>query len=354
MSWSLCFNGKLGIVTDTYERLPLLVELCGAEDEASACELELMKRLYERGFRSFCFRLVTSGEGLVVNIAGMLRSLNSYLEVLRTFSVHKPVVAIIFPHTGDQALLAALILDCTPFQILVVDYAETGVTDKGALLDMYTTFRDTVNASLTTTAGQVAALGFAGISKRSTLQYLFDNVQPGDIRVCIAGNVSFPNLNARNIDYIHSRGANSLFLLAAEVLVSPTAKQIPTIGPLLSKYPQCLSHPGPLLVKCLLQYGQIVCIPMLRVPEEFLVSHISCILHPFSIRKEFSAPTKTLRFVVENADVDAILELSEEHESKEDAAWTKECLHTKPSRALSDFNSLLAEKKRLKQKFVFE
>lgn len=377
MSWSTSGSGQFGYLEEIH-RIGLVIDVNGERDQtaASVGSGSSLEAVYDAGFRHFVFRIKRQRKAKgffftrnLVNDLALLkeksRTRNSlqdsplyitmYCDNVDTMFIKELFTAISGQSEGSLIDVDCLVLDFhsllaqAPLSSFSTSSFEASIVKVAELSALILSIRKVVLACKADKFGGAAAesttsaqspsikLGIDGIFDRGILQLLFEQPVGAFLQVVVPGSVQLPNIRTRVTDFVHSRSANILLVLANDTILStPTSAEFgPVLYPLIQKYPQSKAHVAPVLVKCLLQCGLVVAINI-STGVPFILEMLAPLLSPFVNRKEFVAPSITKRFVVSLEDVEALLQSSEEEEAKEEEWWRKATLHSVKPRTLTD------------------
>ena len=372
MSWSTCANGQFGLVREDTLRLAVLLDVQGERDEMKPELGGPLSEVYDAGFRHFLFRIKRQRKAKgffytrnLINALLLLREKSKMRNPLQdcalfitvcTDNVDSGFIKELFTTVcgnEDAVDVDCLVLDFnsflanSPLSSFSTTTFESSIKKVAELSTLIMEIKDVVLACkrdglIATGAASVMPpsiqLGIDGIFDRGILQLLFEQPAGRELRVVVPGSVHLPNFRSRVIDFVHSRaGPNILHVLSNDtILNTPSSEEFgPVLYPLIRKYPQSKMHVAPVLVKCLLQLGVIVSFNI-STGVPFILEMIAPLLHPFVNRKEFVAPSITMRFVIALEEVEAFVEDSEKEEQKEEDWWRKTTLHRSKARTLTD------------------
>ena len=359
MSWSTAASGSFGLVSDAH-RVGIVFDV----DVSTAAEVDkgLLSALYDISFRHFLFKVHRGSKAwddglLVANLLKYLthlRHLGKTPNPLQDASLYVTLVCDIADEGFLRMCFDAVASDSEAANVdcLVVDLSTLlgGVQLSSSAPATFTSHLARVpelSAVLVGIKKCVLAckskdsapffLGIDGIYDRGILQLLFEEPIGKELALVLPGSIKLPNIKTRLIDFIHSRGANTMHLPTNDTLLNSAKSedQAPVLRPLLKKYPQCKTHAAPIIVKVLSQLGVVVGVSH-TLGFEFLRDMIAPVIHPFANRKEFVAPSITKRFVVDFQDVENLKAESEEIECQEDEVWRKAYLYKVPTRTPTD------------------
>ena len=319
MSWSFAYTSKMGIVKDTYHRLCLTVNISPDPAEITMQDLHKISTLVAGGMRHLMFRVTSTYTDSNCNI--IMNQLETYFNLLCNdprnltndlfISMQAPASYI------KNDMFADFVANTNNLKahvglFIVSELSPDG--DKNSLayhgiIDSFGELRKRVREK-----SADLALGVTDVFNRKSLQHLFE-CHGDDIRVAIPGDVVMPNLNARNVEFIHGRGTNTYLYYSADVLTSLDREHVPTLEPLLEKYIMAKNNLATLLAKVIIQYGPIMCIDA-SLPLDYIEEYFLFICDPFAYRTINQAPTKIKRFVVMKEDVEDLVLESEEVECR--------------------------------------
>jgi len=358
MSWSTACNGKFGIASEAH-RVGIVTELVG--NESTNADTELLSRLYELSFRHFIFKLKCTerqsveGSFLTVNLLKnlvFLRSLSKTPNPLQDAPLYITVISDIIDAEFWRTFFRAVCseIESVDINCLVVELQTylagnqlssfapmTYAADLAKVNEISDLLVNIKAAQLACSSPCPFFMGIDGIYDRGILQLLLEQPIGMDLQLVLPGSLQLPNIKFRIIDFIHSRGLNTMHIPSDNVLLNwaQSPDQAPIMFTLLKKYPQCKNRPAPIIVKFLVQLGIIVGVSA-TLGAHFIEEMVAPVIHPFANRKEFCAPSITKRFVIEVQDVEALKQESEEVECKEDEIWRKAYLFRNPPRKLTD------------------
>jgi hypothetical protein len=142
-----------------------------------------------------------------------------------------------------------------------------------------------------------------------------------------------PNIYARVLENIHSRGANAMVILRNKDFFPDNDDdndKLEYLDILAEKY----DKPREVLFsKALIQLGYVVGIA-LDIDEEIILKNLYSLKHPFIYRRDFTAPSIIIKFVVSNEDIAIIVDESEKEENINDDYWIPLATERQPKREL--------------------
>ena len=212
MSWSMSYTSKMGLVKDSYHRIPLIVDL-SASSGVDVAELESLERIVADGMKHIFFRVAeeysSSGATQVV------QNLEAYLERLQDANLVYNLYVTMYCANGefihDDAFVQRVCrrTESPKNEIdigcLVVSLLCEEVPDKEAENYHDVIKRFGVISTKIREHSENIKIGISDCFHRKTLQHLFE-AYPAQIAVAIPCDVNFPNFRCRNIEYIHSQG----------------------------------------------------------------------------------------------------------------------------------------------------
>jgi hypothetical protein len=349
MSWSMSYTSKMGLVKDSYHRIPLIIDLSASSGVAVA-KLESLERIVTDGMKHVFFRV--GEEYSASGSTQILHNLEAYLERLQDANLVYNLYVTVYCANGefihDDTFLQRVCrrTDSPKTEIdvgcVVVSLLCEEVPDKEAenYHDVIKRF-GIISGRIREFSSDIK-IGISDCFNRKTLQHLFE-AHPAQIAVAIPCEVDFPNFRCRNIEYIHSQGCNIFVLLSAELLPNLSREHVPSLEGILDKYDMAKGHIDTLLIKMLIQYGLLPCVDA-DLGLDYLRDHYAFMCDPFTYRTAQQAPTVVKRFVVQKAHVDELVVLSEEIECKEDEYFTRNYLHSLQPRTLTHENKILSRK----------
>lgn len=356
MSWSMSYTSKMGLVKDSYHRIPLIIDL-STTFNVDVTDLDKIEKLVAEGMKHLFFRVSDhySSDGC----GQMFRNLEAYLERLQDASLVYNLYVTFYCANGefmkDDSFVDGVCCrgvsspDEISIECLVVSLLGGAVQDKEAenYHDVIQHYAN-ISSKIRKRSNDIK-IGISDCFHRKTLQHLFE-AHPGEIAVAIPCDVDFPNFRCRNIEFIHSQGCNVFLLLSAELLPNLDREHVPSLEDILDKYDMAKGNIDTLLVKILIQYGPMPCVDA-SLSLEYLREHFAFMCHPFTYRTSQQAPTVIKRFVVAKAHVDDLVVHSEDVECKEDEHFIRHYLHSLPPRELTHDNKILAAKVAHARKF---
>lgn len=142
-----------------------------------------------------------------------------------------------------------------------------------------------------------------------------------------------PNIYARVLENIHSRGANAMVILRNKDFFPDNDDdndKLEYLDLLAEKY----DKPREILfTKALIQLGYVVGIA-LDIDEEIILKNLYSLKHPFIHRRDFTAPSIVIKFIISNEDIAVIVDESEKEENINDDYWIPLATERKPKREL--------------------
>lgn len=361
MAWSLSFTSKMGLVKDSFHRIPLLIDI----DTSSAVEvsdLDKVERLVSSNMKHMFFRLL--GDSSESGCKQAVENLRLYLERSRdanlTFNTYVTVYLTNYEFVKNDELMDYLCVkpesangndNSVHVGCIVVSLLSPGIVDDkesenyNGVISQFQSVKDAVRKR-----SEDVKLGIADVYHRKTLQHLFE-ANRGEIAVAIPGDSELPNLRCRNIEYIHSQGCNIFLHFDGDFLQNLDREHVPTLEDILDEYTMAKGNIDTLFVKMLVQYGAMVCVGISPLSLDYVKEHFAFMCDPFTYRTAQQAPTVIKRFQVAKNHVDDLILQSEELECKEDEHWMRNYLHAVAPRKLSDENSILQGKIELARKF---
>ena len=362
MAWSLSFTSKMGLVKDSFHRIPLVIDI--AAGPVDVHELDKVEKLVSSNMKHLFFRL--SGDCSENGCKHAVQSLRLYLERLHdanlTFNAFVTVYLTDFEFIRNSELVdylcqkpvnnesspspSAMSIGCIVVSLLGAGIVEDKESSNyHGVISQFGSVKEAIRQR-----SDDIKIGIADVYHRKTLQHLYE-AYPGEIAVAIPGDSQLPNLRCRNIEYIHSQGCNIFLLFDSETLPNLDREHVPTLEDILDEYTMAKGNIDTLLVKMLLQYGPMVCVGIASLSLEYLKEHFAFMCDPFTYRTAQQAPTVIKRFQVAKSHVDDLILQSEEIECKEDEHWTRNYLHAVPPRKLTNENEILQGKIELARKF---
>ena len=344
----MSYTSRMGLVKDSYHRIPIIIYLSASSD-VSVTELESLERITADGMKHiFC----VSGEYSDSSSTQILKNLEACLERLQDANLVYNLFVTVYCANGefirDDLFLQRVCrrtdspkteidVGCVVVSLLCDEVPNKEAENYHDVINRFGIIRDRILAFRSD-----MKIGISNCFHRKTLQHLFETY-PDQIAVAIPCDVDFPNFRCRNIEYIHSQGCNIFLLLSAELLPNLTRDHVPSLEAILDQYDMAKGYVDTLLIKMLVQYGVMPCVDS-TLGLEYLREHFAFMCDPFTYRTAQQAPTVIKRFVVQKVHVDELVELSEEIESKEDEHFTRNYLHSLPSRTLTHENKILRKK----------
>ena len=364
MAWSLSFTSKMGLVKDSFHRIPLLIDI--DTTSVDVCDLDKVERLVSANMKHMFFRLL--GDGSESGCKQALQSLRLYLERLHdanlTFNTYVTVFMTNYNFIKNDELMDYLCMKpesttaaaarndgsvhvgCIVVSLLSSSIVEDKESENyHGVISQFESVKELVRKR-----SHDVKLGVADVYNRKTLQHLFE-ANRGEIAVAIPGDSELPNLRCRNIEYIHSQGCNIFLTFDGEYLQNLDREHVPTLEDILDEYTMAKGNIDTLFVKMLVQYGPMVCVGISSLSLEYVKDHFAFMCDPFTYRTAQQAPTVIKRFQVAKSHVEDLILQSEELECKEDENWMRNYLHAVPPRKLTDENAILQEKIELARKF---
>ncbi len=231
----------MGIVKDSYHRLVLTVNVKPDPVEIPMKDLHKIGTMIAGGMKHIMFRIKSTYSES--NCSIILNQLETYFSLLcndpRNLT-HDLFISMIAPaaYIITSDLFSDFVANTTDIKAHVGLFIASEVSpdgDKNSLgyreiIDNYGEVRKRIREKRFD-----IALGVTDVFNRKSLQHLFE-CHGDDIKVAIPGDVEMPNINARNVEFIHSRGANTYLYYSANVLTSLDREAVPTLEPLLEKY----------------------------------------------------------------------------------------------------------------------
>lgn len=313
MSWSEYFNSKQSpLVKDSYHRIALTTTITEFNNETT---LSTLARYVTVNFLHLAVVLhdkVTSAD-----IKSMLANMNT----LKTLVSHTGIKA-------SEHLIFTIRLNYIPLSremveglashdiacMVIINY-QTGRVQFVENFSNFTKSMESIESRI--------YFGIGKIEDQNELDWILSRIPRNSIEVVNVGTVSIPNvdgcinLSLRKTDIIHKYGYNTMISIGSVEFQDITESEY--LRKMSLKYEGTTS--ATMLVKALLQLGNIVCIDVGTLDESFCRTNFERLIHPFVYRRSFVSAVRIISLEIAIEDVEDLSTTSEQGESKEDQLW---------------------------------
>ena len=368
MSWSVSYNGKMGVVKDSYHRFALTITVDPSDIDTEDVEeekLEDLATMVDAGCKHLLFRITDIY--INHNQSGMVakRHIQQYIDYLHARNHVSQILNEGKLTWNLQVMVMAPVSwsHCPVFSSFITEpmgdtgvsmymYIATDVSPDGDDQSLnYQSVIESYGNMIQSLRPKCSKLRFGctDVFNRKTLQHLFE-AHKQEIHLCLPGNLDLPNMHARNVEFIHGCGCQTFYYITADVMSKLDREDVPTLEPLLEKYDMCKNNFGTLFTKMVIQYGPIPCIDI-DLGVDYIMNFLVHITHPFTYRTAQQSPTVNKKYTIEKEDIEDLIMESEEIECKEDEDWMRAYLHTIKPRELTHGNPILQKKIEEMEKF---
>lgn len=303
MSWSSEFSGERSPIVTAFHRVAATVT---AEEFLSEGEQAWKERLKAYAAQSIMHvNLVVTDEETVA-VGRALKSIGSISQAV--FKAHKPntlFLTVTCPlHSCLSLLDAEVRIDLLVMKI-PADYA---IVKRGA--ETQSMLEKLQQSPL------VGSLGASGFGSTDRLDDFMQTHQgTGKLKVMFLPIVNLPNLSNMAIELVHSYHMNCVALLDENIVAAAESQEL--YRSLAAKYS---ISPHLFLLKCLLQLGAILALPLakLEARQPRIVEELGRLGHPFVHRKEFVSSFKVVSLRISDEDMDSVVAASDELEIHQD------------------------------------
>lgn len=327
MSWSLPFNGKRSIISDSYHRLAITVsleDLTNQDFQESIRELALTNLLHFNvlippNYSTSIGNQIQNLKHLEQDVAYAYRSSESSFA-----QTARPLFVSI--HIRNDAFQLATELLSSEFDanLLIVDMTGEKHTSLRNIHEMHRLVRE---------SGKKTVLGVSSCEGPMELDWYLSKITRGTIHMVHLGDIALPNMHLHSIELVHTMGLTSMVSLTHRQLETEIA-QSPMLSELAAKY---AITPDVFLVKCLLQLGCVISLPFSYYSPASVerAASVSRLTHPFVHRKQFVSMFRIISLSIAQEDLQVLISQSETEEAKSDAFWTPHATSRSADRVLS-------------------
>lgn len=319
MSWSLSYTGKPSVLPDSSHRILLSIE-----DTDLDCKAKLQDfcELQNHYFHHVSLHITSViSESNRVQLEQRLSSLNAMLRHQSDIIKVPLYLSVQIAEPTDIAVSILFSADC-PLNLIVINLE----TDRESCLQSILRVQQQMQS-----AGVATHLGAGNVRSIDDADWLFQRLPAGTLKVMHLGDIAYPDLHCRAIELANSFGCNPVVGVTAEGLaqISGCAR----LGALAEGTYNVSSET--LLGKCLLQLGAAIDLPLRGVDSKYLLGHFGRLVHPFVHRKEVASAVRVVSLQVSPADLQKVVDASDEREATGDGHWLQFATGRSQDRVLS-------------------
>ena len=361
MSWSHSFTGKLSVLKDSAYRLPIIIKIddIGSNNDDFISNLKALFKLnflhiilnvplyldVTYNFNDFINSMqllyslqhdveATDGVSIMLTLKiSIITMLEVFIDLISAHYLHFDIILLQIDDKGDQKHQQQQEHDQSPLNLQGQHHHHNQIdnNNKNEVIDNIIMISNLLkdifnNQSLSFT------LGICNIRSLDDLDWYLIKMPIDIIQFIHLGSFHLPNIRTRWIELIYTQGINVWYDMMIDddnVIISSSSD---IINQLSQKY-QVSSMT--FLVKCLLQLGIIVSIPMiinqkqqqhdhqdhhlqqqlqLKHNLQYITEHYSRLVHPFNYRKSHVSAVKIISLRIDYTDIKVITDISDEIE----------------------------------------
>lgn len=359
MSWSHSFTGKLSVLKDSAYRLPIIINIddIGSNNDNFISNLKALFKLnflhiilnvplyfdITYNFNDFINSMqllyslqhdveATDGVSIMLTLKiSIITMLEVFIDLISAHYLHFDIILLQIDDKGDQKHQQQQEYDQSQLNLQGQQHHHHHQIDKNnknEIIDNIIMISNLLkdifnNQSLSFT------LGICNIRSLVDLDWYLIKMPIDIIQFIHLGSFQLPNIRTRWIELIYTQGINVWYDMMIDddnVIKSSLSSDI--INQLSQKY-QVSSMT--FLVKCLLQLGIIVSIPMIINQKQqqhhhlqqqqqikhnlqYITEQYSRLVHPFNYRKLFVSAVKIISLRIDYTDIKVITDISDEIE----------------------------------------
>jgi len=370
MSWSHSFTGKLSVLKDSAYRLPIIINIddIGSNNDDFISNLKALFKLnflhiilnvplyfdITYNFNDFINSMqllyslqhdveATDGVSIMLTLKiSIITMLEVFIDLISAHYLHFDIILLQIDDKGDQKHQQQQEYDQSQLNLQGQQnhHHQIDKDNKNEIIDNIIMISNLLkdifnNQSLSFT------LGICNIRSLDDLDWYLIKMPIDIIQFIHLGSFQLPNIRTRWIELIYTQGINVWYDMMIDddnVIISSSSD---IINQLSQKY-QVSSMT--FLVKCLLQLGIIVSIPMiinqkqqqqhnyqdhhlqqqqqLKHNLQYITEQYSRLVHPFNYRKSHVSAVKIISLRIDYTDIKVITDISDEIEcSIIDEGW---------------------------------
>ena len=358
MSWSHSFTGKLSVLKDSAYRLPIIINIddIGSNNDDFISNLKALFKLnflhiilnvplyfdITYNFNDFINSMqllyslqhdveATDGVSIMLTLKiSIITMLEVFIDLISAHYLHFDIILLQIDDKGDQKHLQQQEYDQSQLNLQGQQHHHHQIdkNNKNEIIDNIIMISNLLkdifnNQSLSFT------LGICNIRSLVDLDWYLIKMPIDIIQFIHLGSFQLPNIRTRWIELIYTQGINVWYDMMIDNdtdIISSSSSDI--INQLSQKY-QVSSMT--FLVKCLLQLGIIVSIPMIINQKQqqhhhlqqqqqikhnlqYITEQYSRLVHPFNYRKLFVSAVKIISLRIDYTDIKVITDISDEIE----------------------------------------
>ena len=360
MSWSHSFTGKLSVLKDSAYRLPIIINIddIGSNNDNFISNLKALFKLnflhiilnvplyfdITYNFNDFINSMqllyslqhdveATDGVSIMLTLKiSIITMLEVFIDLISAHYLHFDIILLQIDDKGDQKHQQQQEYDQSQLNIQGQQYHHHHQIDKNnknEIIDNIIMISNLLkdifnNQSLSFT------LGICNIRSLVDLDWYLIKMPIDIIQFIHLGSFQLPNIRTRWIELIYTQGINVWYdmMIDDDNVIISSSSSSDIINQLSQKY-QVSSMT--FLVKCLLQLGIIVSIPMIINQKQqqhhhlqqqqqikhnlqYITEQYSRLVHPFNYRKLFVSAVKIISLRIDYTDIKVITDISDEIE----------------------------------------
>ena len=359
MSWSHSFTGKLSVLKDSAYRLPIIINIddIGSNNDDFISNLKALFKLnflhiilnvplyfdITYNFNDFINSMqllyslqhdveATDGVSIMLTLKiSIITMLEVFIDLISAHYLHFDIILLQIDDKGDQKHQQQQEYDQSQLNIQGQQYHHHHQIDKNnknEIIDNIIMISNLLkdifnNQSLSFT------LGICNIRSLVDLDWYLIKMPIDIIQFIHLGSFQLPNIRTRWIELIYTQGINVWYdmMIDDDNVIISSSSSSDIINQLSQKY-QVSSMT--FLVKCLLQLGIIVSIPMIINQKQqhhhlqqqqqikhnlqYITEQYSRLVHPFNYRKLFVSAVKIISLRIDYTDIKVITDISDEIE----------------------------------------
>lgn len=367
MSWSHSFTGKLSVLKDSAYRVPIIINIDDIGSNNNDVFMSHLKALFKLNFLHIILNVpsyyditynfnefinsmqllyslqhdmeaVDGGVSIMLTLKiSIITMLEVFIDLISAHYLHFDIIILQIDDKGDQKHQQQQEHDHIRLNLQEQQqhHHQIDNNNKNEIIDNIIMISNLLkdifnNQSLSFT------LGIGNIRGLDDLDWYLIKMPTDIIQFIHLGSFQLPNIRNRWIELIYTQGINVWYDMMIDDDNAILSSSSDIIHQLSQKY-QVSSMT--FLVKCLLQLGIIVSIPMiinrtqqhhhhqqqqqqLKHNLQYITEQYSRLVHPFNYRKSFVSAVKIISLRIDYTDIKVITDISDEIEcSIVDEEW---------------------------------